>query len=576
MNISTQKLQEIELKLKRYEEPIHLLRGEKCVPNYHSNLPEGEYCKTNENATFALELLCCEKTEYYPIANNILRAHSAIQCKTGELRGLWPYYYEESLEEMHAPDWNFADFNAIPLLKIIIEHSDKLEDGVYDILKESVINACYAIIKRNLTIIYTNPTVMSVYVLVVCGERFNITEFINHGKNKLDRFYRHIMAARTFDEYNCPGYSLLIAQVFPSMLRHIEDSDVKAKITELNFIVWEMLGKHFHVKTGELSGPNFRRYVNFLTTFECSEYKRATGVDLIADEDMLAEDLLYTPVCPEELRHYFSENHNEDYSKLFTRGNNYPWFNQPDIDTLYMTEDYTLGSFSLMDGWNQRSLLTAYMGDRNEKCCIRLRVLHEFYDFSSGAVATVQNKGSAVTVVNFHTNHGDTHVDLDPIVNNTIKAKDLRVRFQIEANKEGVIDKITCEDKENGCLLNVLGTEVNINFPFIEMSGEKTKIEISRQKNELFVDAVLYSGEEKEINLKQLESICVAGLITVGENSGEIKSVKKEGDFLCVTADLNGKTAEIKALYRADEQIPSTMATKLSIDGERFETYSEE
>ena len=47
-------------------------------------------------------------------------------------------------------------------------------------------------------------------------------------------------------------------------------------------------------------------------------------------------------------------------------------------------------SFSLMDGWNQRSSLTAYIGDRQEKCCVRLRILHDFYDFSSGAVNTVQ------------------------------------------------------------------------------------------------------------------------------------------------------------------------------------------
>ena len=460
-------------------------------------------------------------------------------------------------------------------MKIIIEHSDKLEDGVYDILKESVINACYAIIKRNLTIIYTNPTVMSVYVLVVCGEMFNITEFINHGKNKLDRFYRHIMAARTFDEYNCPGYSLLIAQVFTIMLDHIKSEEIRNKIYTLNTIVWELLGKHFHVKTGELSGPNFRRYVNFLTTFECSEYKRATGIDLIDDDKMTAEDLRYTLVCPEELRHYFSKHHDEDYSALFTRGNNYPWFNQPNIDTLYMTEDYTLGSFSLMDGWNQRSLLTAYMGDRKEKCCIRLRVLHDFYDFSSGAVATVQHKGSAATVVNFHTNHGDTHVDLDPIVNNTIKAKDLRVRFQIEANCESAAEKVTFTQNGNECILDVLGTAVKIEFPLVEMSGEKPFVEVTRTEKEIFVDAVLYKGEEKSINLRALESIFAVALISVGENEYKVNEIRKDGEFIYMNANLNGKTAEVCALCRAEEQIPSTMATRMYIDGTRFEEYAE-
>lgn len=575
MSISLQKLNLIEATLKRYEPEIQLMRGEKTIPNYHSNLPEGEYCMTSKNAEFALDLLCCENPQYHAIANNILRKHSSLQRKEGELRGLWSYYYEESLDKMHAPDWNYADFNAIPLIKILIEHSEKLEEGVYEILKDSVINACYAIIKRNLTIIYTNPTVMNVYATVVCGEMFDIPEFVEFGKTKLERFYRHIMASRTFDEYNCPGYSLLIAQIFPSMLKHIKDADVCDKINQLNSIVWEMLGKHFHVKTGELSGPNFRRYVNFFSDEQLSEYKRATGVDLISDEDMTPENLLYSPKCPEELTHYFTENHSEDYSILYTRGNNYPWFNQPIIDSLYMTDDYTIGSFSLMDGWNQRSSLAAYFGDRKEKCCIRLRILHDFYDFSSGATATVQHKGSAITVANFHTNHGDTHVDLDPIINNTIRAKDLRVRFQIEANCTAAAEKITVCQEGSTCVVNAFGEEVVLGFPAIEMSGENTKVEVTRNGKEIFVDAVLYSGEEKSINLKAYDSLYVVSTISIGENKLSLGEIVTDDTFVTATADLNGKTAEIKALRKAEEQIPSTMATKMFVDGERFEAYAE-
>lgn len=566
----------IKQKESSYDSGAGLLKVH-VTPNYHSNLPEGDYHEIRASSEFAAGIFYAGIEELYDTANEVLKKVVSLQRKTGDLRGLWSYYYEESLEQMHAPDWNFADFNAIPILNILKDHKDKLKDGMYEILCDASVNACHAIMKRNLTVIYTNPTVMDIFVTVVCGEICKRPEFISYGKEKLDRFYRHIMSEKTFDEYNCPGYSMLIAEIFSIMLRHIKSQDIIEKVSELNYIVWEMLGRHFHFKTGEIAGPNIRRYVNFLTQEERTKFKNAAGVNIISDEDeqpgMLS--LMYAPKCPEELLYLFNRSHSEDYSHLFTKGSNYPWFNQPNIDTLFMTEDYSLGSFSLMDGWNQRSSLTAYIGDRQEKCCVRLRILHDFYDFSSGAVNTVQHKGAAVTVVNFHTNHGDTHVDLDPIQDGTIKASDLRVRFQIEANNSSAVKKIKYKKEKAGYSFDILGTPVSISFPFAEISGGNPYMEISYSANEIFADMILYSGEPKQINLKKLKSLCAVATISVGENQLIVKDIKTYDDYISVFAAINGKNAEIKALKKPDAQITSTMSTSLSVDGERFEKISD-
>ncbi len=562
----------IRQKALSYDSQIGLIKSH-ITPNYHSNMPEGDYHEIRASSEFAAGIFYAGTEELYDTANEILKKVVSLQRKTGELRGLWPYYYEESLEQMHAPDWNFADFNAIPILNVLKDHKDKLKDGVYDILCDSAVNACYAIMKRDLTVIYTNPTVMDVYVTVVCGEICSKPEFVSYGERKLDRFYRHIMAEKTFDEYNCPGYSLLIAEIFSIMLRHIGNDEIISKIKELNFIVWQMLGRHFHYKTGEIVGPNIRRYVNFLTPGERTKYKQAAGVDLIPDEDESPESLalMYAPKCPEELLYLFNKSHNEDYSHLFTKGSNYPWFNQPNIDTLYMTEHFTLGSFSLMDGWNQRSSLTSYIGNRRQKCCIRLRILHDFYDFSSGAVNTVQIKGAAVTVVNFHTDHGDTHVDLDPIKDGIIVARDIRLRFQIEADCREMMENISCRKTENGCALDVSGTSVNIIFPFACLSGENPYTEISYSGNEIFADLVFYSGEAKQINLKKLELFCAVAAISVGDNNLCVREITTEGDCICAEADINGTDVKIKALKKPESQIKSVMTSRLFVGGRRFE-----
>lgn len=568
---------EIDEKLKGYNENIGLVH-EYCTPNYHSRLNPGEHYFINSSTKLAAAIFFNEYAEKYNIANDLLKNVVKCQCKEGELTGLWSYYYEESLEEMVAPDGNFADFNAIPMLAVLKEQADKLDDEVRKDVEEACVNACHAIIKRDLTIIYTNPCIMDMYVTIVCGEMLSKPDFVEYGKNKLDRMYRHIMENKTFDEYNCTGYSLLIADIFSIMLRHISDEEVQKKVKELNMIVWKMIGEHFHFKTGEICGPNLRRYTNFLNGEGGADIEKATETDIVGtyNENYGMMDAIYDKKCPEEILHVFREKNTEkNFVKMINRGSNYPWFSQASVDMHYMCEDYCLGSFSLSDAWNQHVYINGYIGDRKEKCCLRMRVLHNKYDFCSAFIGTLQEKNAAVSVVNFHTNRGDTHVDLDPVINSTIKATDLRVRWQIEANIKGVIEKINVIKKENSCILQILGTDVEISYPFAEISGEEPYFEISQKGKELFVDMVLYSGEEKEINLAKLESAVVVTYITIGD--GKVDSIKFEKDakYLNTTCSICGKKAEIKALFAPAEQIPSVMATELRLNGERIERIGE-
>lgn len=566
----------IDEKIKGYDESVGLVRVYH-KPNYHSYLKPGEHYFINESTKLAAAIFFSGYEKHYGIANKLLKKVSECQCKEGELTGLWSYFYEESLDKMVAPDWNYADFNAIPMIAILKEHADKLEAETLACLGEACLNACKAIMKRDLTIIYTNPCIMDMYVTIMCGEMFDKPELSKYGRKKLDMMYRHVMADKTFDEYNCPGYSILIANVFAIMLRHISDEEVQKKVGELNDIVWEMLGEHFHAKTGELGGPNLRRYENLFTDRDKSIYEYAVGAELICGgkEDYDLMDLVYNLKCHEKFKPMFGEKPEKNSVRLITRGSNYPWFSQSSVDMNYMCVDYCLGSFSLTDGWNQHTAVIGYIGDKKEKCCLRLRMLHNKYDFCSAFFASVQEKGAVLSAVNFHTNRGDTHVDLDPVVNATIKATDFRVRWQLEANTEKVIEKIKVTETENGCVLDVLGTRVEISYPFAEMSGEKPHFEITREGKELFADMVLYSGAEKKINLAKLDCAAVVTYITLGNNRAENVEVKKDDEYINVSGSLCGKKAELKALFAPAEQIPSVMATEIRLGGERIEHIGE-
>lgn len=555
--------------LECYDSDTQLIR-EYRVPNYHSNLKPGEYCFINSSTKLAAAIFSCGYEDYYSIANKILKKIVSLQCKNGENSGLWPYFLEETIEEMVAPDHNYADFNAYPMLYILKEHKEKLEDGLYDAIGEACILACKAIVRRNLTVMYTNPTVMGIYCTVVCGELFGIEEFVEYGRKKLDKFYFRIMNNGTYDEYNCPGYSVLIANIYSLMLRHIDDKDIYNKIDALNNIVWNMLGEHFHRDLDDFTGPNLRQYENFSDT---DFVKMAVGLGGSSNEVLTA---VYNTRCPEIIKPLFvQENKISDFRRLVSTGYLYPYLGYPMVDTQHIRPSYTLGSMSMNDCWNQRRNVVAYIGNKDKKVCIRLRTYHNDYDFCSAFTSTAQQGNVALSLTNFHTNRGDTHVDLDPVINATIKATNLRVLYQIEANCDGIIEEIKAKKTKNGCKLEIMGTNVEIAFPFIEATGLNPHFEILSKDKEMIISADLYSGEEKEINLRTLESLAVVSVISVGNYIKEETQIEKGDEVLTANIHVEGDLLTVKGPYKPLKQAHSILLNEVLINGENIIKFAE-
>ena len=581
MNIQENVRKELEKKYQNVDKETGLYSSY-LKPNYHSNMKPGVLHMIRDNTYLAASTFGSCSEEYYADANEIIRKVISCQCTSGECAGLWPYFYEESLEEMVAPDWNMADFNAYPMLVILKEHKDKLESGMFDIIKEACILACKAIIRRNLTPLYTNPTVMEIYILAVCGELFNIPKFVECSKNKVRKFYFLTMKNGTYAEYNCAGgYTKLILEMYGLILRHVNDGYIIERINELNNLAWTMIAEHYHYATGEFAGPKSREYTNFLNKNEQTVYQMAIGdgLNLIkkGEEVYSRMDIVHSLKCPEKIKHYFTDpNRETEFRRILTYGHCYPYLQWPLIDTQYIKPQYTLGSFNGMDGWNQHINVVSYIGDKNKKICIRMRVYHDGYDFAAAFLSTAQDKGTAMTVVNFRTDKGDTHDNLDPIIDAKIKAKDLRVRYQIEGNTKDAIDEITISECENGCMIDAFGVPVEIKYHYAEMSSGKPYFEIVKEENSIFVDMVLYSGDEKIIDLDALQSLVTVSHISVNEKMKNNPEISKDSKFIYVKNKINGIDAEIKSLYKPDINITSVLSNEIKLNNENIIQYVEE
>ncbi|WP_441988693.1 hypothetical protein [Paenibacillus sp. 2RAB27] len=77
--------------------------------------------------------------------------------------GIWPYNYEESLDEMDRPDWNMADFQGKKLVLILKNYAESLPVALVELIREAIYHACQAIIRRNVGPHYTNIAIMGAW-----------------------------------------------------------------------------------------------------------------------------------------------------------------------------------------------------------------------------------------------------------------------------------------------------------------------------------------------------------------------------------------------------------------------------
>ncbi|MHC4569541.1 MAG: hypothetical protein ACYTE3_27765, partial [Planctomycetota bacterium] len=165
-------------------------------------------------------------------------------------------------------------------------------------------------------------------------------------------------------------------------------------------------------------------------------------------------------------------------------------------------------SVNIGDLWNQRRPLLAYWKTDDGVVAMRLRCLHDDYDYSSASIFTVQDKGDILGAVVFATDRGDTHISLDRIKNATIKAKDLRLRLEFEGATENLKLPAAVQLNEP---IEISSAPVTVDFqiPHAAFGDYPLKVETTPSG----IDLILYTGPEKPINFAQSRNhLCFVNL----------------------------------------------------------------
>lgn len=527
-----------------YDEKENMLIQPFSSPGYHTTLKGGMVHSTRESLKYAVALLDSGEEKYLQRAVQILKKVISLQDTDpgSKTYGIWSWFLEEPLAQMSPPDWNWADFCGKQLIQVAVDHFPRLEEDVKAQVKDSIIHACHSIIRRNVGPGYTNISLMGTYVTHVAGELFEQKGFLDYAKQRLTTLHEYNMKNRAFSEYNSPTYTVVAIEEISGMLLHVKAQESLKLLEDLNIMAWECLARHFHFPTHQWAGPHARSYRNILSGKVLSLIQIAAKgrVVFLREEDLEIETywIRMALSCPEKFYSYFTAAPGDRVEKKIVGQGNEEEL--PELAYCYLTDAFALSSFNRSIFWNQRRPLLGYFGTAEKPTYVQIRCLHDGYDFCSGHLYCIQEKGCALGVVNFYTDGGDTHPNLDMVKDAAITAKDLRLRLELG----GSVANIKAVERLDEKCFRIRFENLSLLFYVADaVFGDAViRYETGTEENRWWVDVVFYQGVEKKIHLHSLEKAYAAFAVKVAAGGEGIQAPQELHDSISLQQE-NGTVA---------------------------------
>lgn len=541
-------------RLARALEPLHakydpaerMLKDKFSSPGYHTTLKGGDIHSTRAALTYAVACLDTGEDDLRVRAEQILDRVIRLQDQdpSSKTYGIWSWFLEEPLDKMSPPDWNWADFCGTALLQVALEHRDRITPELMRRIDESIRHAARSIRKRNVGPGYTNIAIMGTYVTLTAAELYGDQDLRQYAVERWRRFCEHTRHHGGFTEYNSPTYTIVALKELARLLRHAKNEEVRRSTQEIYELAWEDIARHFHAPTRQWAGPHSRCYRTLLGRDVLALITRATNgrVDFGTDTPSIDEPRLDLS-CPERFDSFFTAlRAPREFRQTFVNDRN------PVIGTTYLHPLFCIGSVNRGDFWNQRRPVLAYAGTAEAPSYLRVRVLHDGYDFAAAQFFGAQQQGAVLGAITFATDGGDTHVSLDRIKNGTFRAKDVRLRFEVGG---AVSDRLLKPPKDAGdsAYLPLGGVHARVSVPYARWGDSGGRWEGGRDKESAWLDLVLYAGDSKEIRFSELSQAAVGFVLSVSPDEAR-EALRPEARVTDGRLELSLGTNRVSTLVR--------------------------
>ena len=514
-----------------------LVRRPFSSPGYHTTLKGGFVHATRDNANYALGLLDTGRPEHLGRAIAVLRRLIALQDTDPASRtyGIWSWFLEEPLAQMSPPDFNWADFNGVTLLQVARDHRGRLPPDLAAAIDAAILHACRAIRKRNVGPGYTNIAIMGAYVTLVAGELYGLEEFRAYGLERLARFHRHTAENGAFEEYNSPTYTVVALLELSRLKAHVRAPAAHTLIDPLLRLAWETFARRFHAPSRQWAGPHSRAYSSLTRTSALALVQRGTAGRVDFGVDAPDREALRLPVaCPPDLEPFFTRLETpRTVVETFIRRSD-------TVGTTYLHPQYALGTINRGDLWNQRRALLLHFGSAAAPGYVQLRVLKDGYDFSSAILHAAQREGTVAGAVDFILNGGDTHISLDKVQDGRVRARDLRLRFEV-GGPAAAAARVEAGDGR-AAKIEAGDLAVFLHLAHARFAGQECRFTAGGDPTTRWLDVILHAGEETNLDLNTITEASVAFGLRVGAPV-RAEATAAEGRLTVTTGDLTARAA---------------------------------
>lgn len=368
--------------------------------------------------------------------------------------GCWPYYAQQSLDELTHVDLNWAVFLGRELIYALADHGDRLPLESRTDIEAALHRAAVCAEERDVIPGYTNIALMSCYVLVKAGEILEEERFLNRGEASLRELVAYTRSHDGFTEFNSPTYTPIALGECGRMLAYFADPNHRRLAETLNEYLWRSIARQYHPETGKLAGPHARAYDDGFhddvggVSLRSLIYAGTDGAYGVETPDELAFlendpplDLNWHKLildCPERYYPYFGGAGPSFRRRRFYDGDR---TDRPAADLTpheapgpieartVKTDGLALGTFTRSHCWGQRWPLVAYWGEVDDPGYLRVRVLRDGKDYLPAVMTCSQYGPHVLGAVGFLTDYFTAGED-EPTPAGTVELSELCVRFE--------------------------------------------------------------------------------------------------------------------------------------------------
>lgn len=492
---------------------------------YHTRLT-GTVHHIQATSCFALCALLSGQTRLY---NHAFRAFDRI-CDLQDTRpgsrtfGLWSYYMEQPLDEMIAPDYNWANFVGKDLLAACILCRPILPDALCERMRMALYNAVQCTIRRNVSEDYTNIAFISCMMLVASGELLEDAHIFQTGKERLSRFLEYTRVTTGFSEYNSAPYMCVAFEEATRMLLFFKDAECRKMAEELNLRLWTALAEHYNTSVGQLTPPQARAYADVDTG------RLATIISIGTDgrygkylpRALDPDTLAYLQFrCPESVLPLFEVQErflaHTYYHKNAIRlpGSDVTIIREldsPDLTAFsYKTSQYSMGVFAVCDTWCQRRNAMV-IWDREHPKTFRLRGMHDDYDFCSGMCYARQKNNDILGMLGLVTDRGSLHYILDKNKTGVYDAEKLWFCFELGGENES----LKIRQDGNTFYVDDGSLHIRLHIQKWMYDGAEKQPHLSEDGRSVILPG--YDGPRTKLDTTKLDDTC--GIFTLSVRSG--------------------------------------------------------